>query len=368
MRILDYYPTTGRSELTSTTETNYFSDGTSLVNTTLFEYDPNYFDVTKTTNYNSDGTIVENREYHPYHYTIAGSLLSEMTSNNIISPVVNREVYIKKAGSTSYQMTSGEIQEFQKTSENFIKPLKFDFFKSATPVDEAIVSPFVSTTLIRNPSLYEERVLFEKYDASGNLQQQRKANDQAVSYIWDYNSALPIAEIKNASQSDAAYTSFESTGTGNWSISPFVTDTSEGLTGTSCYNLASGSTLTFNLAASQNYSISLWAKPSTSVYINDVLQVSTGKTVKGWLLYSSQITGASSVTIKGTGKIDELRIAPTNAIINTATYDPLYGVIATVDPNNVITFYEYDLMGRLKLIRDEKNNITKRYEYNYQLK
>ena len=52
--------------------------------------------------------------------------------------------------------------------------------------------------------------------------------------------------------------------------------------------------------------------------------------------------------------------------VTTFTYQPLVGLTSQSDVNNRITYYEYDDYERLKLIRDQDNNIIKRFDYQYQ--
>ncbi|MEQ8626120.1 PKD domain-containing protein [Ekhidna sp.] len=47
------------------------------------------------------------------------------------------------------------------------------------------------------------------------------------------------------------------------------------------------------------------------------------------------------------------------------THIPLVGLKKIIDPNGRVTKYEYDRRNRLHLIRDDDNNITERYRYNY---
>ncbi len=61
--------------------------------------------------------------------------------------------------------------------------------------------------------------------------------------------------------------------------------------------------------------------------------------------------------------LNGLRSLP--GMISTYSYDPLFGMTRETDPNKVSINYEYDKLGRLKLIRDQKNNILKKYVYEY---
>ena len=87
-------------------------------------------------------------------------------------------------------------------------------------------------------------------------------------------------------------------------------------------------------------------------------------TKNGWTLYEKKLTGGT-ITITGTGTIDELRLLPANAEMVTYTYDPLIGMTAECNANNQITYYEYDVLNRLKSIRDQDRNILKVYNYKY---
>ncbi|WP_188316092.1 RHS repeat protein [Chitinophaga agrisoli] len=59
-------------------------------------------------------------------------------------------------------------------------------------------------------------------------------------------------------------------------------------------------------------------------------------------------------------------LAGTDALVATYTYLPTIGMTSETDPAGKTTFYEYDSLQRLKLVRDKDGKIVKQYDYQYQ--
>jgi hypothetical protein len=113
-------------------------------------------------------------------------------------------------------------------------------------------------------------------------------------------------------------------------------------------------------------------KTAASVSVNGgAIAPTSAPAVNGWQYYETIVTGSASITsvsISGTGIIDELRWGPQGAQMTTYTMDPGVGITSITDPNNIITYYEYDTVGRLKLVKNDKSEIVKMSTYYYQLK
>jgi len=231
-------------------------------------------------------------------------------------------------------------------------------------------TPFTATSILKsdflaNPnSYYLPRVNF-KYDVLDNLVEQSKINDIKTAYIWDYNKMYPIAQAANADTGSIAYTSFESNGNGNWTI-PSGGIVSGGITGSNSYNLANGAVTRGGLTTSRTYTVSYWLNGSGSIAVSGAAAPVSLFAKNGWTYYQTAVTGVSSTTVSGAGIIDELRLYPPDAQMTTYTYDPLVGITTSCSPNNTLSFYEYDPLGRLKDIRDADRNILKQVDYKYQ--
>jgi hypothetical protein len=206
----------------------------------------------------------------------------------------------------------------------------------------------------------------DNYDAKGRIKSMVLSNGFRKSYIYDYQSVFPIAEATNAAQSDLAFTSFEADATGNWEFagSPIV---SAAFTGRKSYAVSAGAIGKTNLTIGMSYVLSYWSKSGTCIITNVSANIiETGKSINGWTFYKHIITpNNTSISVSGNVVIDELRLYPKNARMATVTYDPLIGVTSQTDENDQTIFYEYDNFNRLLAIRDEEQNILRRYEYEY---
>jgi hypothetical protein len=216
-------------------------------------------------------------------------------------------------------------------------------------------------------SRYEDEVAITI--SNGNIKDFVKKDGLRSSYIWDYHNSYPIAKIINAINDQVAYTSFEADGSGNWTISPSGISNTPGITGTKSYQLSSGISLSKNgISSGSKYIISCWCNSAQfSISGASIDNTKVGKTIGIWTLYQFDVTATgTSINITGTCLIDEVRLYPSSAQMSTYTYDPLTGIKSECDVNSKLLYYEYDALGRLKLIRNEDNYILKTFSYQYQ--
>lgn len=62
-----------------------------------------------------------------------------------------------------------------------------------------------------------------------------------------------------------------------------------------------------------------------------------------------------------------LGLAGTAALVTTMTYTPEVGITSVTDPAGKISFYEYDGLNRLKVVRDQEGKVLKQYDYQFQV-
>jgi YD repeat-containing protein len=233
---------------------------------------------------------------------------------------------------------------------------------------QAPSSTFTNAVVSGNTIAKDSRYADETYYsfANGKPLQVLPRSGITTSYLWDYLNTEPIAKVTNAVQADIAYTSFESNGQGNWSFGGTIVTDPSSPTGNNCYALGSGSISKTGLTATTTYVVSYWSKTGASYSVSGSTAVVQGKTIGAWTYFEHTVTGVTTETVSGTGNIDELRLYPSTAQMTTYTYTPLVGMTAQCDVDNRVTYYQYDALGRMKVILDQDHNVIKTVQYHYQ--
>ncbi|RFM36199.1 SpvB/TcaC N-terminal domain-containing protein [Chitinophaga silvisoli] len=95
------------------------------------------------------------------------------------------------------------------------------------------------------------------------------------------------------------------------------------------------------------------AKITGTTYANAIAQVNT-----------SVIRNPSGDDVLRT-ELNKLRTGLTNVLVSSYTFKPIIGVTSETDPAGRTTYYEYDLFGRLKVIKDQNGKILKQMSYQY---
>jgi len=192
--------------------------GAPRVLSTTYHYDnPQHIQLTRTQTTNSQGHHLVSILKYPLDYALptpsgAPALaLKAMQNQHIVSPVVEKQTWRKRSGTDS-TLVAAELTQFKSLSSgkvvpdtllslNLVQPLTLNTTPTQTPSSFSPLRVNASGTLVREGK-YEEQLQYEQYDAKGNIRQVRQAGDVATTYLWGYDSAYPIAEIKDATYAE----------------------------------------------------------------------------------------------------------------------------------------------------------------------
>jgi YD repeat-containing protein len=240
-------------------------------------------------------------------------------------------------------LLSGSFTEYRLFQGKFFKPALIYKSENSQPLTDTTESGLSAANKLKLHPDYQPEIYFDNYNPLGNLLQYHKAqDDRHQTYLWGYHQLLPVAEVKNARPAQVLYTGFEEDGV----------ESSQAKTGRRIFNGSYNLTLpTLN----GKYLLTYWQKPVNNrewEYVRETVEITE--------------SSARSKSIGGDGvDLDEVRLFPVDAVMTTYTYDPLIGMTSSTDANNITTYYDYDGLGRLFLIKDDKGNILKKYDYQY---
>jgi len=374
----EFFPSIKSQRVLLDNTTNYVydpADTTKFQKTvTVYYYDnkKNYL-VTRSKVTTSNGDTHVSKIMYPQDYIPTGStktsnaILDSLIFHNMVAENIEKRDSLYRSGSsTGYVISATENRYKQLITKTMVQD-KVYRLDVAYPVTDFVPMSITGNTYNQD-SRYRPVISFDNYDPLNNsLNQYSLYNQLPVSIIWDYRHMLPIAQVKNGTQADVAYTSFEADGTGNWTVSSNSRDSvTTALTGTKSYNVALGISKG-GLTAATTYVVSYWTKSGTALSITGTITgyPIKGATINGWTYYEHKVTGQTTISITGSGNIDEVRLYPQNAQMTSYTYRPQIGVSSVNDARAGISYYEYDNFQRLMNIKDQNGNITKHFDYHY---
>ncbi|SHN28408.1 hypothetical protein SAMN05216524_108145 [Mucilaginibacter sp. OK098] len=376
------YPTIGNiaKQLSGKTTKIYNSDNplSYVIKNTTITYSPNCLKPNFIESTNSKGELIDRYITYPLDYknifanagNTSALAIYNLQSQHIVNPIIEDYTTKKNANGTNPQLIAGYLTTYKAN-----QPLADTIFRieSVIPIANYLPAGISNGGITKNQN-YKPFLSFDAYDLHGNILQQHTMGGTNQAYIWDYNGQYPIAKVTNAVSADIAYTSFEADGSGGWNLtkSAILADATAP-TGTKCYDLSSAHINDNHLNSGKTYIISYWIKNQVtalgltngSSYLTSNIVVK-GQTVNGWTYFKHIISGTGMVQFVGSCLIDELRLYPSDAQMETYTYAPITGLTSMTDAKNQTTYYEYDNLQRLINIKDKDGNIIKHTDYHYQ--
>lgn len=306
----------------------------------------------------------------------------ELQSNNQVVP-------IEVSGWKNNQLTSALFYRYDYTGGE-VYPQRVQSIKISQP-SNTFTKVASSGNNLTKDSRYTEDVNLSF--SLGNISGIKKRTEPQKSYIWGYNNNFPIAQTINALPNEILFKDFES---GGWDANMQYDNTtyhsgakSGKIVKTTTGELYSMSNtwLTVDSGSVRKFRYSGWVYsngPSVDIYLfmkkagepgyfTYVTSTSTS-TANKWVFLQKDYNVPSNVTQLnvrvdnnggGTVWFDDVRLHPADAQMTTYTYSPMVGMTSEADINNRFTYYEYDNLGRLKLMKDQDGNIIKTFDYNF---
>ncbi len=361
------------------TQFNLNDPAQAISSETSYVFDPNYLqalEVTKGVRKIQTGYEEQVLSYakYPFNYSFTGTPSGskaqgiKLLQDKNISVVPIEQYTVKKfKNPTNWQteITAGTISTYLP-----LKPYIDTVFQieTAAPISSASFgtgSSIISNAFSRH-STYVPKLAYTVYDVLGNINQFNKVSDLTNTYLWDYLNMYPVAEVTNGDKQNIAYSSFEAENA-SWGYTGTPSIDLSAPTGKKVYTLNGSNNITKSgLSTSRTYIVSYWTKGLTPLLISGTQGAATqGKILGAWRYYEHKIANQTQVVITGNVVIDELRLYPNGSLMKSYTYDPLVGMTSQCDPSSKISYYEYDKVGRLQVVRDQDKKIIKTFEYKY---
>lgn len=302
----------GDNLLINTKEYVYDIDNNSKYNLTQTSYEYNskdYCQVSKVTVSDSINVIQSKKYKYPSDYNYINpigpltdqKIFSEMKDKNIISAVIEEQT-LRRIGTVD-KLTGGIINIYKKEN-GLILPSELYSLELSQPSTNTTLSSVNSSGLLVFHPDYLKKVTFDRYDLRGNILQYHLSDNVNVSFMWGYNSTVPVVKAVNINY-DALKSAVES---------------------------AAG---TSNLGT-------FWAG------FNSIATNTSQQTI--WKNFNESLRSNSSLSY---------------VQLLTFTYLPLIGITSQTNISGSATYFEYDAFGRIKNIKNRDNKILMQNNYHF---
>ena len=336
------------SGLVVSKSSDFYIDGVNSRKTYLYN-SSNQLNNIKT--YDGNLLVEESRLKYPKDFSVGNAVINDLINANIVGNPVESTTY------RNGTVISSEGISFKKEGIRMVphKTFKHNVFNSFVPTTNGVDfggGYFLESTV-------------NSYDAFGNPKEIVEDGSNFTALLWDYNGVYLAAVAQNCLSSELTFTSFETSDKGGWTFSGATNSTSS-KAGRKSYLLSGGAISKSGIPASTSnkFKVAFWARSSSGT-----VSVSVGEQTESltttWK-YVEKIITSTSISISGTNVlIDDLRMYPVDAMLETYTYDHLLGITSKMDSKGQLYLYTYDTYCRLTTIKDESGNLLEYFEYNY---
>ncbi|MFZ5971726.1 MAG: hypothetical protein ACOYXA_09050 [Bacteroidota bacterium] len=314
--------------------------------------------------------------------------LKAMNSNFMHGTLIES---IQSVAAGSEQITGGSVTLFDRFYDSlgvptYVWPTEVKRLGSPTGFVESTVLPQSGSNqqFIHSANYFPVTSMLD-YDFRGNALSMLSGLKTYSSYHLGYGFSRPVAKIANARAGEVLYDGFESYSGFGLNVLPVSSSYVDGWSGKKALQISSGTTIertsvqkglgryyrySFRLKAATSSSITLkiWQGlvEKASITVNYESPVNSWRHFEG-LLDMNSVTGSFRVTIQANAQVtfDDLLLHPEGASVSLATYEPLYGITSETDERGNSSFLEYDVLGRLRYVKDQDKTLRQQNDYYY---
>ncbi|SFM78524.1 YD repeat-containing protein [Chitinophaga sp. YR627] len=336
-----YFLPTGRFYKRSDTTVTIDNSGNRLSSVNSYKYGDKAQQLIEQSFTDSKGQLKSVKYSYPTDGTLSNAHINSTVLNRLISE--NR-------------MTTPLSVSTNSNSTELKKELLYYSYKA-----NVLATDSLKTSILTNAPDLDAAIL--QYDSYGNPLTIKQRDGLFRKYTWSKVNGLAQASSITPTNSNIAFTSFEYPNELTWVETGRTT--TKALSGKSAYQLSAGSITVSSLDASAKYVVYIWIENGANCTLDGTGMEYSGRTANGWRLMRASLTGKTQCIISGSGIADNLMVIPESASFEGNVYDDSYQITSRMDARAMIIFYEYDNMGRLKVIRDQDRNILKQMDYQY---
>jgi Family of unknown function (DUF5977) len=369
------------------------ANGESLLTTTNLTYNTSYKKPTEILTTYPDGSATRQKIKYVEDYVTPNSpvpiwgsdrdVINNLKFFNVLGSSIYTTAEFKPAGSTIYKYTDASFIKFGSFGTSHL-PKETYSMDLSSPVTSMTIPSFSGDYFVLDAKLKLKSKINSYYTSTNAILPQVIEDENGLKKRVLYNAKLntPIAEISFQESDFAAFTSYEE-GDPSYNENPNnytfvslhpsdVTLPDKAVTGDRYLLVNAGNNITYSIPAGE-YIFSFWsnADPELGDDNIDFVQTRTGDLDPGskWQYNEYQIKAngtSNNIYIARFGStiaIDELRIYPKNATMNSTCYNATGQVVSTCDINNNIVHTQYDSFNRIKCTKDRNGNIIKKYNY-----
>jgi len=324
--------------------------------------------------------------------------IQTLQNNFMNSSVIEKTSSIIKPGQS--EVVIGSILNiykcFSSSNSSLVLPYKVFNFQTNTAVTNFTPASVNGSFQFSGDSRYRLTNSYLDYNTVSNLYSENDGHHNLKSKLYDLTGALPVANITNAMANQTVYSNFDDEYPGNL-VGPTPYSFDHTLNGRSDYTIIPGrvgnamsvvSGFSFLKNGVQKgvgnfYAFSCWVMASAAGKMTITLTDANGNTDTQNIIYSNtsdvwtycralipvsnlnssfNIVAQTNVAVV----VDDILFCPALAKVSLSSYQSLLK-IADTDPLGNTTFFYYDYMGRLTLIKDQYQNILKQITYNYNI-